>query len=170
MAKAGTGKGNAFAAPGASYPHLEIVRQVAQQQQAQAQSWLDPATLEREATIKKLAAPINVKATRDRVTKEIGLGVPKKKGQLKDGRHAPTRARLRLPRRCAKPAAALTALPPFASKTHAAPVRIAFVRAASDRVRIDGACTVCSPSALLRVSPRHASLIFFKHLSRAHTR
>ena len=55
MAKAGTGKGNAFASPGPSYPHLEIVRKEAE---SRVPTMLDEKTRERQNSIKQIAAHI----------------------------------------------------------------------------------------------------------------
>ena len=74
MAKAGTGKGNAFASPGPSYPHLEIVRKEAA---SRVPTMLDEKTRERENSIKQIAAQITEprhRATRERVMKQIGDG------------------------------------------------------------------------------------------------
>ena len=74
--KAGTGKGNAFAAPGASYPYLELSR--AHGQAMERQDLHNPAANhEREKKIKRLADIITVVSTRERVMKDIGKGARK---------------------------------------------------------------------------------------------
>lgn len=73
MAKAGTGKGNAFKAPGPSYPHLQLVRSI-----AQGRAVLDEAgRTQRESNILKLVAdePLLSIEQRKRITSDVRGGI-----------------------------------------------------------------------------------------------
>ena len=76
MAKAGTGKGNAFAPRGASYQHLDLVRRDAQSKE-QAALHGDSVDREREARIRSLTNVITKASTRERVVKQIDTGLRK---------------------------------------------------------------------------------------------
>ena len=67
MAKAGTGKGNAFASPGLSYPHLALVRQDGQRNAAEQAALRSPE----EDRIVNLADVILDLSARRRVKSDI---------------------------------------------------------------------------------------------------
>ena len=79
MAKAGLGKGNAFTAPGPSYPNIELERRAARERE-RAHSLKEKAMIgkyaEEEASVKAIIDEfISDKRVRDRVKKDIGIGL-----------------------------------------------------------------------------------------------
>ena len=79
MAKAGLGKGNAFKAPGPSYPHLELVRLAAREREVEHKNkesaLADAVDFKREGELRAIAQVIDKVATRERVKKEMGYGI-----------------------------------------------------------------------------------------------
>ena len=75
MAKADTRKGNAFAAPGMSYPALEIARKHKAEEAALDRSMLSDEERKNEEALRSIADIITASGVRGRVKKEMTDGI-----------------------------------------------------------------------------------------------